>query len=95
MGRYFGVANQILCAAISLGLALMAVTGWVMWWKRRPQGSLGAPSRERAAPPMRGWKAGLVVLGMVFPLMGATLLAVWLGDRAIFGRAGQRKRAAQ
>ncbi|MCX4148171.1 PepSY domain-containing protein [Paraburkholderia madseniana] len=87
MGRYFGVANQILCAAISLGLAGMAVTGCVMWWKRRPQRSLGAPSRERAAPPMRGWKTGLVLLGIVFPLMGATLLAVWLADRTIFGRA--------
>ncbi|MFM0010388.1 PepSY-associated TM helix domain-containing protein [Paraburkholderia sediminicola] len=87
MGRYFGTANQILCAAISLGLAGMAVTGCVMWWKRRPQRSLGAPSRERAAPPMRGWKTGLVLLGIVFPLMGATLLAVWLADRTIFGRA--------
>ncbi|MEQ5841825.1 PepSY domain-containing protein [Paraburkholderia acidicola] len=86
MGRYFGVANQILCAAISLGLAGMAVTGCVMWWKRRPQRSLGAPSRERAAPPMFGWKTGLVVLGIVFPLMGATLLAVWIADRMIFGR---------
>jgi uncharacterized iron-regulated membrane protein len=36
---------------------------------------------------MRGWKTGLVMLGIVFPLMGATLLAVWLADRAIFGRA--------
>ncbi|SOF00651.1 Uncharacterized iron-regulated membrane protein [Burkholderia sp. OK233] len=87
MGRYFGIANQILCAAISLGLATMAVTGCVMWWKRRPQRSFGAPSRERAAPPMRGWKTGLVLLGIVFPLMGATLLAVWLADRTIFGRA--------
>lgn len=86
MGRYFGTANQILCAAISLGLAGMAVTGCVMWWKRRPQRSLGAPSRERAAPPMRGWKTGLVLLGIVFPLMGVTLLAVWLADRTIFGR---------
>ncbi|AXL49230.1 peptidase [Paraburkholderia caffeinilytica] len=91
MGRYFGVANQILCAVMSLGLAGMAVTGCVMWWKRwwkdRPRRSLGAPSRERAAPPMRGWKTGLVLLGLVFPLMGATLLAVWLADRTIVGRA--------
>ncbi|CAG4894600.1 PepSY-associated TM helix domain-containing protein [Paraburkholderia gardini] len=84
MGRYFGVANQILCAAISLGLAGMAITGCVMWWMRRPQRLPGAPSRERAAPPMRGWKTGLVLLGMVFPLMGATLLAVWLADRMLF-----------
>jgi uncharacterized iron-regulated membrane protein len=92
MGRYFGLANQILCAAISLGLAAMAVTGFVMWWKRRPQRTLGAPSRERAAPPMRAWKTGLALLGVVFPLMGVTLLAVWLADRAIFGRASRRER---
>jgi len=86
MGRYYGVANQIACTVISLGLAAMAVTGCVMWWKRRPSGTLGAPSRERAAPPMRSWKIALLLLGMVFPLMGATLVAVWLADRFAFGR---------
>ncbi|KXU82618.1 peptidase [Paraburkholderia monticola] len=89
MGRYFGLANQLLCAAISLGLAALAVTGFVMWWKRRPSRSLGAPSRERAAPPMRSWKTGLVLLGAVFPLMGVTLVAVWLLDRLVFGRASR------
>ncbi|WP_144141289.1 PepSY-associated TM helix domain-containing protein [Paraburkholderia sp. BCC1884] len=89
MGRYFGLANQLLCAAISLGLAAMAVTGCVMWWKRRPQSALGAPSRERAAPPMRSWKIGLVLLGVVFPLMGVTLVAVWIVDRAIVGRGSR------
>ncbi|RAR67810.1 putative iron-regulated membrane protein [Paraburkholderia unamae] len=91
MGRYFGLANQLICAAISLGLAALAVTGFVMWWLRRPArtatGALGAPARERAAPPLRAWKTGLVLLGIVFPLMGATLVAVWLLDRLAFGRA--------
>lgn len=95
MGRYFGLANQLICAAISLGLAALAVTGFVMWWLRRPArsanssrtaGGLGAPSRERAAPPMRAWKAGLAVLGVIFPLMGATIVAVWVLDRLAFGR---------
>jgi uncharacterized iron-regulated membrane protein len=90
MGRYFGLANQVLCAVISLGLAGMTVTGCAMWWKRRPQRSLGAPPRERNAPPMRGWISGLVVLGIVFPLMGATMLVVWLADRVVFGRAMRR-----
>ncbi|WP_414441400.1 PepSY-associated TM helix domain-containing protein [Burkholderia sp. 22PA0106] len=87
MGRYFGLANQLVCAAISLGLAAMAVTGFVMWWKRRPALTLGAPLRERERPPMRGWIAGLVLLGIVFPMMGATIVAVWLADRLVFGRA--------
>ncbi|WP_175943745.1 PepSY-associated TM helix domain-containing protein [Burkholderia pyrrocinia] len=89
MGRYFGLANQIVCAVLSLGLAAMAVTGAVMWWKRRPAGKLGAPSRERGTPPMRGWIAGLVLLGIVFPLMGMTIVAVWLIDRLLFGRAAR------
>ncbi|WP_446900882.1 PepSY-associated TM helix domain-containing protein [Burkholderia sp. YIM B11467] len=89
MGRYFGLANQIICAVLSLGLAAMAVTGTVMWWKRRPAGKLGAPSRERGTPPMRGWIAGLVLLGIVFPLMGITIVAVWLIDRLLFGRAAR------
>ncbi|CAB3796385.1 PepSY-associated TM helix domain-containing protein [Pararobbsia alpina] len=90
MGRFFGLANQVLCALISLGLAGMAVTGCVMWWKRRPARSLGAPARARAAPPMRCWKAGLVLLGIVFPLMGTSMLAIWLADRAVFGRTARR-----
>jgi len=87
MGRYFGLANQIVCAALSLGLAALAVTGCVMWWMRRPSGTLGAPARERAAVPMRGWKTALAALGVVFPLMGLTLAAVWFIDRLVFGRA--------
>jgi len=80
--------NQIVCAALSLGLAALAITGFVMWWKRRPAGTLGAPSRERAAPAMRAWIAALVALGIVFPLMGLTIVAVWLVDRMLFRRAG-------
>ncbi|MCA3917666.1 MAG: hypothetical protein IOC37_03075, partial [Burkholderia sp.] len=38
-------------------------------------------------PTMRGWIAGLVLLGIVFPLMGVTIVAVWLIDRLLFGRA--------
>jgi uncharacterized iron-regulated membrane protein len=98
MGRYFGLANQLICAAISLGLAALAVTGFVMWWLRRParakgaagtSDTLGAPPRERAAPPLRAWKTGLVLLGVVFPLMGASLVAVWLLDHLLLRRASR------
>jgi uncharacterized iron-regulated membrane protein len=85
MGRYFGLANQIVCSAISLGLATLAVTGFIMWWKRRPARELGAPARPVRRPPMRAWRGGLTLLGVVFPLMGATMLAVWCLDRLAFG----------
>lgn len=83
MGRFFGLANQLVCTFISLGLAGMAVSGLVMWWKRRPgrpRLTLAAPLRVQPAPPMRFWFAGLALLGAVFPLMGLTLIFVWLVD---------------
>jgi uncharacterized iron-regulated membrane protein len=90
MGRYFGLANQIVCATISLGLAAMAITGFVMWWKRRAGGALGAPSRPARRAPMRAWRSGLTMLGVVFPLMGLTMLIVWVSDRLVFGRRAER-----
>jgi uncharacterized iron-regulated membrane protein len=35
---------------------------------------------------MRAWKAGLILLGVLFPLMGASMLAVSFADRTFFGR---------
>ncbi|BAN23111.1 putative integral membrane protein [Caballeronia insecticola] len=85
MGRYFGLANQIVCSVISLGLATLAVSGFVMWMKRRPARALGAPTRPVRRPPMRVWRGGLALVGVIFPLMGATMLAVWCFDRLAFG----------
>ncbi|MDR5765142.1 MULTISPECIES: PepSY domain-containing protein [unclassified Caballeronia] len=90
MGRYFGLLNQIVCSAISLGLAALSVTGFIMWMKRRPARELGAPARPTKRPPMRAWRGSLTLLGVIFPLMGATMLAVWCFDRLAFGA----KRAA-
>lgn len=84
MGRYFGVANQLLASAISLGLAAMTVSGFVMWRRRKPGRAVGAPSRPVLNPPMRAWVIGLTALGIVFPLMGLTMLVVWLSDRVLF-----------
>jgi len=86
MGTYFGWINQLLCAIIALGLCTMAVTGFVMWWKRRPAGGLGAPRIPAALPSMRGWMIGLVIFGLVFPVTGASMLVVWLLDRWYLAR---------
>ncbi|MDR5854485.1 PepSY domain-containing protein [Caballeronia sp. LZ062] len=92
MGRFFGLANQLVCSAISLGLAALSVTGFVMWIKRRPSRTLGAPSRPARRPPMRLWRSGLALVGVVFPLMGLTMLIVWCLDRLAF-RARSRAQA--
>ncbi|WP_347557639.1 PepSY domain-containing protein [Robbsia sp. KACC 23696] len=86
MGRVFGLANQLACTAISLAILLLAASGAWLWIKRRPKGRLAAPARPVNAPAMRAWCIGLGVLGIVFPMLGVTLLLAWLVDRWIAAR---------
>ncbi|WP_238432720.1 PepSY-associated TM helix domain-containing protein [Micromonospora tarensis] len=56
MGILFGPVNQILLAALALGLLCVIVWGYRMWWQRRP-----ARADRRAlagTPPARGASAG-------------------------------------
>jgi uncharacterized iron-regulated membrane protein len=80
MGNYFGLANQIVMLLACLAVILLVVSGVVMWWKRRPAGTLGAPPAPRAAP-IGGLLAILVVAGLAMPLLGLSLVAIFIIDR--------------
>lgn len=88
MGKYFGLPNQLLMLFAALTTILLSVTGAVMWWQRRPNGSglIGAP----AMPPYRQhWKIPLIivaVLGLVFPFVGLSLVFVLLLDYFVLAR---------
>lgn len=76
MGQAFGLANQLALLLVCLAMVLMSVSAVVMWWKRRPTGSLGAP---RVPDDWRipGTILAMAVLaGIFFPLVGLTLLVV-------------------
>jgi uncharacterized iron-regulated membrane protein len=82
-GKMFGLANQILMALVCLLILFSALSGLVIWWKRRPAGRLGVPPLRHDLPR---WKAAIgvmIVLGMVFPLVGASLLLIWALDRSL------------
>jgi uncharacterized iron-regulated membrane protein len=53
----------------------LAVSGWLMWWRRRPDGRLP-----------RGLLALLLALGVLLPLLGASLLAVAALERLVLAR---------
>jgi uncharacterized iron-regulated membrane protein len=36
MGDFFGLANQLLLAALAIGLITVIIWGYRMWWQRRP-----------------------------------------------------------
>ena len=82
-GKLFGSLNQIAIFLVCLMILLSSVSGLVIWWKRRPQGRLGVPPMRHALPT---WKTGVAImlaLAIVFPLVGASLIAVWIIDRLV------------
>jgi uncharacterized iron-regulated membrane protein len=81
-GQLFGALNQALGVLTALGVIAMSGTGLVMWWRRRPRGTLGAPALPADLRLARGVVALVIAFAVFFPLVGASLLAVALGDAA-------------
>ncbi|MFI0976153.1 PepSY-associated TM helix domain-containing protein [Streptomyces sp. NPDC021093] len=102
MGVLFGLANQIVLALVAIGLILVTVWGYRMWWQRRPtrEGRKSALGK----PPVRGaWRrlplpvlvVGVPVtaaLGWALPVLGVTLLGFLLVD-VTAGLIRRRRRA--
>lgn len=85
-GRFFGWPNQLLAALTCLGLAGISVTGLIMWWKRKPQGKLGAPALPKDFKLMKGVALIIVAFGLFFPLVGISILAVLFIDLLVIKR---------
>ncbi|MHC8316400.1 PepSY-associated TM helix domain-containing protein [Pseudomonas sp. LB3P31] len=85
-GKMFGVMNQIIVLLICLMILLSAVSGVVIWWKRRPQGKFGVPPLRHDLPKWKTGVAIMLVLAVAFPLVGASLVVVWLLDRVLLSR---------
>lgn len=84
-GKMFGWVNQLLILLVCLMILLGSVSGLVMWWKRRPQGGLGVPPLRHDLPRWKRATAVMLLLGAAFPLVGASMLVVWLLD-SLFAR---------
>jgi len=85
MGQEFGLANKLLMLAVCLAIILLAVSAGVMWWKRRPSGSMGVPPLPAHPSAPTVVVAMLAIGGVIFPLVGASLVAMvlidWLSTR--------------
>ena len=92
MGTQYGVLTRISATVACVGVLMSVLTGLLMWWRRRPAGGSGLPTRggvaTRAPLPKRAVTvavAGAVVLGVVFPVFGVSLLLV-LGVELVLSR---------
>lgn len=75
-GKMFGLANQLIVLVVCLMVLLGSVSGLVIWWKRRPAKGLGVPPLRHGLPLWKTAVAVMIALGLAFPLVGASLLAV-------------------
>ncbi len=78
MGQQFGLANQVVLLVACVAMVVMAVSAVVMWWKRRPAGSLGAPAVPSDWRIPRAVLVMAVAAGLFFPLVGLSLVAIAL-----------------
>ncbi len=101
MGLLFGPLNQLLLAALAIGLLCVLFWGYRMAWLRRPTRSgarLSAPAPRgafRALTQPVGFAVVLlvVVAGWLMPVFGVSLLGFLLIDAALGARAARRARA--
>lgn len=90
-----GLWNLVLVTLFCLAIIFLSISGFVMWWKRRPKGAgrLVAPAVGEPGPL---WKTGALVMlatALLFPLSGAVLLAVLLLDLLVFRHVAPLKKA--
>lgn len=91
LGWWNVTLNTVFC----LSVIFLAVSGIVMWWKRRPLGAgrLVAPPRPGELPL---WKGAVVIglfLCLAFPLVGIALLAVLALDVLLIQNVPMLRRA--
>ncbi|MBV6658462.1 MAG: PepSY domain-containing protein [Devosiaceae bacterium] len=86
-GELYGWLNVLQHTFAAVATVVLAASGFVAWWMRRPKGSLGVPQAPEAAIGP-GMIALVIGLGILFPLMGLSLLAVLMLDWLIFRHLG-------
>ena len=88
-GELFGVANLVLMLLACIALIIIAISGIMMWWSRRPKGQFAAPLggvRIMASKPML-WMT--MLFAIFFPLVGASVVVFVAGDQLVnrFGKS--------
>ncbi|CAG9619953.1 hypothetical protein BACCIP111883_00721 [Sutcliffiella rhizosphaerae] len=83
-GKLFGLANQLLGLFLCIGLIGMIVSSIIMWRKRKPQNSLGAPGKNVDVRIKRIVTIIMLLLGLVMPLLGLSIIGILLLDKFVF-----------
>lgn len=86
-GRLFGPLNQFMNLLAVIALIWLGISGTVMWLKRKPTGSMGAPKSVIKISESRWLMVTVISLGFVLPLAGISMLIIWGLDSYFMRRA--------
>lgn len=86
MGTQLGLFNRIMATALSLLAIFSAISGFIMFWKRRRPGTTGIPRRPADVHLARNLAVFALGLAVVFPVWGVTALVVLGIDRFLIRR---------
>ncbi|MBM7068167.1 PepSY domain-containing protein [Actibacterium sp. 188UL27-1] len=81
---WLNIAQNTLAAVLGV---VLSVSGFVVWWMRRPAGSLGVPAAPEASLGT-GMIVLVIALSLLLPLVGASLILVLALDWLIFRHLG-------
>ncbi|WP_333739189.1 PepSY-associated TM helix domain-containing protein [Streptomyces sp. IBSBF 2806] len=95
-GILFGLVNQIALMILALGLIVLIVLGYLMWWRRGRGSSFGRPVPRGAwaqVPPhvLVPLMAAVAVVGYFVPLLGIPL-AGFVAVDVVLGEIAHRRR---
>ncbi|WP_188236804.1 PepSY-associated TM helix domain-containing protein [Sphingopyxis sp. LK2115] len=85
-GALFGIVSQLIGVLTALMLMIVAVSGFLMWRRRKPEDMLGAPPLPRDPARLKGVAAITLLLAALLPLLAASLVLLWIVDRLIIPR---------
>jgi len=80
VGEIFGMPTKILALLTCLVLATTSITGVWMWWRKRPRGTWGMPRQEQSTRISGMLIGSIVLLGVLLPAMGASLIMILTGE---------------
>ncbi|WP_028591155.1 PepSY-associated TM helix domain-containing protein [Paenibacillus massiliensis] len=87
-GLEYGLLNQWIGLIVCIGIAGIVITGFLLWWRRKPKTHMGAP-RAQSYGSIKGIVILLIIYGMLFPLVGLSLIVVALLDVLVITRSAK------
>lgn len=82
-GQLLGWFNQLIGVLTTLALILLAISGFIMWRRRKPGGQLGAPKKTRSDASLKGVAAITIIMACLLPLLGVSLIALLLIEKLL------------